>query len=74
MEAAVVFLPLLGAAIAGLFGRAIGTKGAQFVTCSGLVIAALISWYLFFTVAIAGDQRTVLLFQWVSSGSLSFDW
>ncbi|MDA0665029.1 MAG: NADH-quinone oxidoreductase subunit L, partial [Proteobacteria bacterium] len=74
MEAAVVFLPLLGAAIAGLFGRAIGAKGAQFVTCSGLVIAALISWYLFFTVAIAGDPRTVLLFQWVSSGSLSFDW
>ncbi|MEX2615999.1 MAG: NADH-quinone oxidoreductase subunit L [Alphaproteobacteria bacterium] len=74
MEAAVVFLPLLGAVIAGLFGRAIGAKGAQFVTCSGLVIAALISWYLFFAVAIAGDPRTILLFQWVSSGSLSFDW
>ena len=74
MEAAVVFLPLLGAAIAGLFGRAIGAKGAQIVTCSGLVIAALISWHLFFTVAIAGDPRTILLFQWVSSGSLTFDW
>jgi len=57
MEAAVVFLPLLGAAIAGFFGRAIGDKGAQVVTCSFLVLSALISWYLFFDVAIGSDPR-----------------
>ena len=34
MEAAVVFLPLLGAAIAGLFGRVIGDRLAQLVTCT----------------------------------------
>ena len=74
MEAAVVFLPLLGAAIAGFFGRAIGDKGAQVVTCSFLVLSALISWYLFFDVAIGSDPRTVLIFNWISSGNLSFDW
>ena len=39
MEAFIVFLPLLGAIIAGFFGRQIGDRGAQIVTCTGLVIA-----------------------------------
>jgi NADH-quinone oxidoreductase subunit L len=40
----VVFLPLLGAIIAGVFGRVIGDRGAQLVTCGGLILSALCSW------------------------------
>ena len=32
LETAIVLLPLIGAAIAGLFGRVIGDRGAQIVT------------------------------------------
>ena len=74
MEAAAVFLPLLGAVIAGFFGRMIGDKGARFVTCSLLVLATLVSWYLFVVVALNGDPRAVVLFEWISSGDLTLSW
>jgi NADH-quinone oxidoreductase subunit L len=74
MEAAAVFLPLLGAAIAGFLGRSVGDKGAQYVTCTLLVLATLISWYLFIVVALGGDARTVVLFEWISSGDLTVSW
>ena len=74
MEAAVVLLPLLGAFIAGFFGRMIGDKASMIITCSFLVLSALISWYLFFVVALGADPRTVILFEWVTSGDLEFFW
>ncbi len=74
MEAAVVFLPLLGAIIAGFFGRMIGDKAAQYIPCVLLTVSALISYYLFFAVALGGDPRTIVLFEWVTSGELEFFW
>ena len=41
MYTAIVFLPLLGALIAGLFGRVIGHRPAEIITSSLLVIAAV---------------------------------
>ncbi len=41
MLAAAVFLPLLGAFIAGFFGRFIGDRGAHIVTVLGVALAAL---------------------------------
>ena len=35
-----VFLPLIGAALAGLGGRWLGDKGSMVVTCGGLTLAA----------------------------------
>ncbi|WP_413204189.1 NADH-quinone oxidoreductase subunit L [Rhodospirillum sp. A1_3_36] len=74
MYAAIVFLPLLGALIAGFGRHALGDKGSQWVTCTGLGIAALLSWYAFFEVAVGGNPTTVTLFTWVASGDLHFDW
>ena len=39
LYAAIVFLPLIGAIIAGLFGRVIGDRGAQWVTCGAMVLS-----------------------------------
>ena len=39
----IVLLPLLAAAIAGLFCRVIGDRPAQIVTCAALLIAAALS-------------------------------
>ena len=47
MAVAVVFLPLLAAFIAGFFGRVIGDRGAEIVTCGAIVLSALLGIPLF---------------------------
>ena len=42
-----VFAPLVGAIIAGLFGRRIGNVASQAVTTGGLVLACALGWYTF---------------------------
>ncbi|MCV6602899.1 MAG: NADH-quinone oxidoreductase subunit L [Cohaesibacter sp.] len=75
MYSAIVFLPLIGFLIAGLFGRSIGHKASEYVTSSLLVLAALLSWVAFFSVALgSGETQKVQLLSWIASGSLVFDW
>ena len=52
MFAVAIFLPLLAAIVAGFFGRWIGDRGAQIVTCGGLLISMLISWWMLYTVGL----------------------
>ena len=44
----IVFLPLLGFLIAGIFGRWIGARGAEYVTTSLLGVSFVLSWIAFF--------------------------
>ncbi|HTZ81260.1 MAG TPA: NADH-quinone oxidoreductase subunit L [Stellaceae bacterium] len=74
MSVAVVFLPLLGAIIAGFFGRWIGDRGAQVVTCGGLLLAAVLGIILFFKVAVGGDEFVTQLFTWIDAGKLEVNW
>ena len=75
MIAAIVFLPLLGSVIAGFFGRLIGDRGAQIVTSSLLVVAAVLSWITFFQVSgHEGGAYKVHLMTWMLSGTLEVDW
>jgi NADH-quinone oxidoreductase subunit L len=74
MDIAVVFLPLVAAFIAGFFGRALGDRGSHVVTCGALLIAAVLSWVVFFDVAVGGNARTTELFTWIDSGALEVSW
>lgn len=75
MELLAVFLPLIAFLIAGLFGKQMGDKGCQFVTCSAVIVAALASISLFFDVAYGGGPAyTTLLADWISSGDFSVKW
>lgn len=69
-----VFLPLIGFLIAFLFGKQIGDKGAQMVTCAGLITAAAISIKLFFDVALGGQSYTIDIMPWISSGAFEVNW
>ena len=69
-----VFLPLAGFLVAFLFGKQIGDRGAQFVTCAGLISAAVLSVMLFFDVALGGHPRTVELASWITSGAFDVKW
>ncbi len=74
MDAAIVFLPLIGAIVAGLFGRLIGDRASMLTTCILLTLSAVLSWIVFFDVAIGGNARTVRLFTWMDVTGFSFAW
>lgn len=76
MYQTIVFLPLIAALVAGLFGSRIGDRGAQVVTCGALVISAVLSWVGFFQVAwTPGDNAThVQVLSWIVSGDFNVNW
>lgn len=74
MELLAVFLPLLAFVISFLFGKQLGDKGAQFITCSALIVAAFASISLFFDVAIGENSYTTELSSWIISGDLNVSW
>ena len=74
MELFAVFLPLIAFLIAGLFGKKLGHRGCQVVTCASVIIAALASIGLFLDVALGGQSYTTIIMPWVVSGDFSVNW
>ncbi|WFE87370.1 NADH-quinone oxidoreductase subunit L [Roseibium porphyridii] len=75
MYSAILFLPLLGFLIAGLFGRTIGAKASEYITSGFLIIAALLSWIVFFGFWLGGAQLEIVeLFRWINTGDLKVSW
>lgn len=74
MELLAVFTPLVAFAIAFFFGKKIGDRGAQLVTCGGLIIAALASVTLFFEVVLGNHAYTTTLATWIDSGDFTVNW
>ena len=70
----IVFLPLAGALIAGLFGRALGEHGAEITATLLLCIAAVLSAFAFYDVAILGNAKTVVIANFITSGDMVVDW
>ncbi|NKL22511.1 NADH-quinone oxidoreductase subunit L [Rhizobium leguminosarum] len=74
---AIVFLPLIGAIVAGLFGRAIGAKASEYVTSGLMIIAAILSWVVFFTVGMGHAEVgpiKVEVLRWIQSGGIDVSW
>ena len=71
---AAIFLPLLGSIVAGFFGRFIGDRGAQIVTCTLMGISAASAGLIFKEVAIDGHAVTYPLLHWIQSGTLDVSW
>lgn len=75
MYQAIVFLPLLGFLIVGLFGTSLGAKASEYITSGFLVIAAVLSWVAFFSVGFGhGEVFTVPVLRWIQSGGLEASW
>ena len=74
MLTAIVFLPLLGAVLAGFFSRWLGEKLSQYIPTAFLFISALLSWIVFAQVLGSGPKETVRLFTWIGSGELQAEW
>jgi len=74
MYQAIVFFPLLGALIAGLFGRVIGHRNSEYITTGLLIASALLSCVAFVDVGLNGNASKILVQSWLQSGSLVIDW
>ena len=70
----VVFAPLVGAALAGLFGRALGERPAQLITSGLVTLSAVLSFVIFWQVGVQGEPVIVDLFTWISSGDFDAAW
>ncbi len=74
MTVAIVFLPLLGAILAGLFGRFIGRIGSQLVTTILMIASAALSVPVLYEVAFGAGPYTVQLFSWIHVGTFNVEW
>ncbi|QQR40711.1 NADH-quinone oxidoreductase subunit L [Devosia rhizoryzae] len=82
---AIVFLPLVGALVAGLLGRSIGHRPSEFITTGLLIIAAVLSWVVFLPVAFGdglvgavGDGHAAVVkvevMRWIQVGDMDLRW
>jgi NADH-quinone oxidoreductase subunit L len=74
LAVAVVFLPLLAAVIAGFFGRVIGDRGAQLVTCGALLLSAVLGIFLFRDILASESPRVIPLASWIVAGGVDVTW
>ena len=75
MYQAIVFLPLLGFLIVGLFGGSLGAKASEYITCGFMVVAAVLSWVAFVSVGLGeGEVFTVPVLRFIESGGLEAAW
>ena len=71
----VVFAPLIGAIVAGLFGRRIGNMASQTVTTGLLILAAVLSWTIFAQWTWGGlEPFTIQLLPFINIGEFQSNW
>jgi NADH-quinone oxidoreductase subunit L len=70
-----VFAPLLGALIAGLFGRRIGNLASQAITTGLLFLSCGLSWYVFCAHTFWGlENFTLKILDFINIGSFQSAW
>jgi NADH-quinone oxidoreductase subunit L len=68
----VALAPLIGAIVAGLFGRLVGRTGAHVVTIAGVAVSFIGSWLVFQDVR-AGNTFNGTVYTWMVLGDLRFE-
>lgn len=74
MYLSIIFLPLVGAFTASVFGRYLGKNGAIIVTTSLVFISSLLSFLAFYEVVLCHSICTIKLFTWIESNLLFVSW
>jgi NADH-quinone oxidoreductase subunit L len=74
IELLAVFSPLLAFVVAFLFGKIIGDRAVQLITCAGVITAAFCSCVLFMDVVLGQAPRTIFLMNWISVGDFVVNW
>jgi len=74
LEHIAVFPPLVAFLLTFLFGKHLGDRAVQVITCGGVIAAAFASCALFVDVVLGSDPRTVEVMRWFTSGDLQVSW
>jgi len=74
MYQAIVFLPIIASAIAGLFGRILGARPSELITTGALFVSAALSVYAFYDVCFLGHSAIITVAPWIHSGAFAADW
>jgi NADH-quinone oxidoreductase subunit L len=74
MYQAIVFLPVIGAIIAGFFGRLIGARASEVITTSLVLVTMPLSWFALYQVGMEGHEARIELFRFIDSGELQTSW
>jgi NADH-ubiquinone oxidoreductase chain 5 len=63
MYLSIIILPLLGSIVSGFFGRKVGVNGAQFITCSSVIMTTVLAVIAFFEVGFNNIPVSIELFR-----------
>jgi len=74
MYLSILILPLLGSFVSGFMGRKIGVKGAQFITCTCLILASILATFAFYEVGICESPVFINLGSWLDSEIFNISW
>ena len=74
MEYFILFLPLFSSIIAGFFGKLIGDRFSEIITCLFVSISAFLSFLIFFKVLNTGYSNNLVIASWINSGTLNVNW
>nr|AYE67556.1 NADH dehydrogenase subunit 5 [Annulohypoxylon stygium] len=74
MYLSIIFLPLLGSIVSGFFGRKVGVRGAQLITCSNVIVTTILAMLAFFEVGFNNIPVSIELFRWIDSEWLNIVW
>lgn len=74
IEKLILFLPLIGAVIAGMNTRRMNYHFAQIITTGCVMTAAVLSFIVFNDVALNGNAKIITLADWIYSGTYKADW
>ena len=74
MEYAIIFLPLVGSLISGLFGKKIGDRNCEIITSSLVSMSGILSLIIFYEVLINDYSVNKTIFNWISSGNFNVNW
>ena len=74
MYLVLAILPLLGSIISGLFGRKVGVRGAQWITCISVLLTTILALIIFIEVGLNNVLVSIKLFRWIDSELLYVLW
>ena len=70
----VIFFPIMGALIAGLFGRFVGRYGSIIISTTCMFLSFLISLFIFYEVSLSNSVCLIKLINWFDVGLLNTSW
>ena len=74
MYLVIIILPLLGSIVSGFFGRKVGVRGAQLITCFNVILTTILAVLAFFEVGFNNIPVSIELFRWIDSEWFNIIW